>query len=174
MKYWETHLRRVWHVCVAVNLITGRWTSTESAEWGHWDRAERKSRRKLPDRRQEVVSSTEFPGKRCSPLRPTVAGEKKGRWRWGGGGVAKARKVKSMNLCTAPWGWGTRPVRCPTPPCWWRRPSRTGPRWDDRTAFSGGQAGQGSHSRNITRSCVEVRWGGTAESTSQIGGCLVL
>lgn len=39
-------------------------------------------------------------------------------------------------LCRVQWGWGTRPDPCPTPPCRWRRQSKTGPRWDVPTAFS--------------------------------------
>lgn len=55
-----------------------------------------------------------------------------------------------INLYTTRWGSGTQPVRCPTPPYWWKQQSRTEPCWDDPTAFSTKQASQGTCSKNTT------------------------
>ncbi len=65
------------------------------------------------------------------------------------------RQNRNLSVCrnvcvyldTTLWGSGTRPVQCLTPLCWWRQQSRTEPCWDDPTAFSKEQGGQGTYSK---------------------------
>lgn len=148
MKYSFKHIWDALHtfkwICKAANLTVGRWTSPVcgmgTLKQSRKETGKEAARQQTGSRFINRVSWESLLAAQTGSggwKRRKVA--VKTRQEPGVGG--KARKRLSVHLCTAPWGWGTRPVRCPTPPCWWRRPSRTAPRWDDQTAFSRGQAG---------------------------------